>query len=133
MWAADTNLLVRYYTRDDPEQSRRALAWLQGHVPCFVPTSVVLELYWVLESSYAMPAAKVLTVLDHLCRSPAFVLEAPAAVQRAVAVAQQGLEFADALHWALSGTCEGLATFDDRGFVRKAKKLGLKPVVALPG
>lgn len=45
----------------------------------------------------------------------------------------QGIEFSDALHWALSYACEGLATFDDRGFARKAKKLGLKPAVVMPG
>lgn len=133
MWAADTNLLVRYYTQDDEKQTRRALAWLQTHAPCFVPVTVVQELYWVLENSYEMPPAKVLPVLTHLCNSPAFELESSPAVHQALQAATQGLEFVDALHWALSHACEGMATFDDKGFARKAKKLGLKPVVEVPG
>ncbi len=132
MWAADTNLLVRYYTRDDEKQAGRALAWLQDHAPCFVAISVVQELYWVLESGYDLAPRKVLEVLQHLCESPAFQLESSASVQQALRVASQGIEFPDALHWSLSAACEGLATFDDRGFARKAKKLGLKPGVVVP-
>lgn len=132
MWAVDTNLLVRYYTQDDARQTQRALAWLQTHTPCFVPITVVQELYWVLENSYDMLPKQVLTVLQHLSGSPAFALESPAAVQQALQISTQGLEFPDALHWALSQACEGLATFDDRRFARKAAKLGLKPAVVLP-
>ena len=132
MWAVDTNLLVRYYTQDDARQTQRALAWLQTHAPCFVPITVVQELYWVLENSYDMAPKQVLGVLQHLSSSPAFALESSAAVQQALQVTAQGLEFPDALHWALSQTCEGMATFDDRRFARKAAKLGLKPVVMVP-
>lgn len=132
MWAADTNLLVRYYTKDDEKQTRRALAWLQGHAPCFVPVTVVQELYWVLENSYGMPLKQVLDILQHLSHSPAFELESSPSVQKALQAAMQGLEFPDALHWSLSHACEGIATFDDRGFARKAKKLKLKPGVAVP-
>lgn len=132
MWAADTNLLVRYYTGDDKAQSSRALRWLRAHAPCFVAVTVVQELYWVLESSYSMPGADVLRVLDHLSSSAAFKLQHADAVRRALDAARQGLEFPDALHWALSVECEGLATFDDKGFARKARKLGLKPAVVVP-
>lgn len=132
MWAADTNVLVRYYTCDDEKQTARALQWLQNHAPCFVPVTVVQELYWVLESSYGLDSRKVLSVLQHLVHSPAFEVESGPLVQKALQVAQRGIEFPDALHWALSGACEGLATFDDRGFARRARRLGLKPGVVLP-
>lgn len=132
MWAADTNLLVRYYTHDDAKQTGRALSWLQEHAPCFVPVSVVQELYGVLENSYGMSQMQVRGELQHLCDCPAFELESFPAVQQALQTALQGIEFPDALHWALSYACEGLATFDDRGFARKAKKLGLKPIAAVP-
>lgn len=132
MWAADTNVLVRYYTQDDAAQTSRALAWLHRHAPCFVPVSVVLELYWVLENSYESPVDKVLAALHHLAHSPAFQVESAGAVQQALGAAARGIEFPDALHWALSRDCDGLATFDDKGFARKAKKLGLTPVVQLP-
>lgn len=133
MWAIDTNLLVRYYTQDDAKQTKRALTWLQEHAPCFVPVSVVQELYWVLENAYAMPTKQVLVVLQHLAGSPAFQLESAPAIQQALQVAEQGLEFPDALHWALSSHCQGLATFDDKGFAKRAQKMGLVPVVSVPG
>ncbi|MEW6167400.1 MAG: type II toxin-antitoxin system VapC family toxin [Pseudomonadota bacterium] len=132
MWAADTNLLVRYYTRDDERQTRRALQWLLAHAPCRVPLSVAQELYWVLESTYGLPIEDVLNVLQHLCTSPAFEVQSANAVQRALDAARQGIEFPDALHWALSADCEGLATFDDKGFARRARKLRLQPPVSLP-
>ncbi len=132
MWATDTNLLVRYYTQDDKAQAKRALKWLEDHAPCFVAVSVVQELYWVLENSYGISPAKVLDVLEHLCRSPAFKVESSSAVARAIQAARQRIQFPDALHWALSGNCEGLATFDDKGFARKARKLGLEPTVIVP-
>jgi len=132
MWAVDTNILVRHYTQDDPKQSRLATNWLERHAPCFVSLTVVLEFYWVLESAYELPTQQVLTVIADLVHSPAFEVESRLTIQKALAIAQQGIEFSDALHWASSTACEGFASFDDRGFVRKAKRLGLKPVVALP-
>ena len=132
MWAVDTNLLVRYYTRDDAKQAARAKKWMARHLPCFVPISVVLELHWVLESAYGMKPKQTLSVMQHLANSPAFQVESGLAVQRAISAAEHGLAFDDALHWALSYACEGIATFDDRGFARKARKLGMRPPVAIP-
>lgn len=45
---------------------------------------------------------------------------------------RQGLDFADALHWALSRHCEELVRFDDRRFARRLRKLGLQPSVRVP-
>ena len=42
------------------------------------------------------------------------------------------LDFADALPWACSRTCERAATFDERTFARRAVKLGLEPEVFVP-
>ncbi len=42
------------------------------------------------------------------------------------------IEFADALHHACCKNCTSVATFDDRKFARRAKKLGLVPVVMVP-
>ena len=38
---------------------------------------------------------------------------------------------ADALHLAASHACREMLTFDDRGYVRRAAKLGRKPAVKL--
>ncbi len=47
-------------------------------------------------------------------------------------VTESGLDFADALHHASYRDCESMATFDDRKFSRRARKLGLTPVVIVP-
>ena len=43
-----------------------------------------------------------------------------------------GLDFADALHLRASAACEALASFDDRKFARRAKRLKLHPPVTVP-
>jgi hypothetical protein len=40
-----------------------------------------------------------------------------------------GIEFSDALHHSSYKTCDSVATFDDRKFARRAKKLGFAPPV----
>mgnify|MGYP003384604466 CR=1 FL=1 len=132
MWAVDTNVLVRYYTADDPLQHAVAVSWLKAHAPCRVPITVVLELHWVLASAYAMSAARTAAVFRHLLDSPAFKIESPHAVERALEATVGGLEFPDAVHWALAHDCEGIATFDDRGFARKAGRMKLHPPVVMP-
>jgi hypothetical protein len=42
-----------------------------------------------------------------------------------------GVDFADALHHASYKACASVATFDDRKFARRAKRLGLAPAVTV--
>jgi len=42
-----------------------------------------------------------------------------------------GLDFADALHHASHAECASVASFDDRRFARRARKLSLVPAVRL--
>jgi hypothetical protein len=53
-------------------------------------------------------------------------------VTDAVDLHRRGLDLADALHWACSGSSEHFVSFDDRNLVRRARPLGLKPDIALP-
>ena len=53
-------------------------------------------------------------------------------VERALSNFGTCLDFADALHHPGYRTCASVATFDDRKFARRAKKLGLAPGVVLP-
>ena len=55
------------------------------------------------------------------------------AIKDAVDLHRQGLDFADARHWASARHCERFVTFDDRRFARKARRLGLSPAVTAPG
>ncbi|MES1022228.1 hypothetical protein ABN584_04900 [Gloeocapsa sp. BRSZ] len=44
MVALDTNVLVRYLTRDDESQWQQALAVIESGQPCFVGNVVLCEL-----------------------------------------------------------------------------------------
>jgi len=128
--AVDTNVLVRYYLRDDAAQARVADRILSdGDV--FVPKTVMLELEWVLRSVAEQPADKVMDCLWHLIALPGITIEDHDEVEAALHHCKQGIDFADALHLAASRACSELLTFDDRGYARRAAKLGVKPPVKL--
>ena len=130
MRAVDTNVLARYYLRDDPAQGRLAEKVLsRGDV--FVPKTVILELEWVLRSVAEQPADKVVACLTHLIALPGVTLEDHDQVEMALRYCKDGIDFADALHHAASQACSEMLTFDDRRYVRRATKLGLKPPVRL--
>jgi len=128
--AVDTNVLVRYYLRDDAAQARVADRILSdGDV--FVPKTVMLELEWVLRSVAEQPADKVMDCLGHLIALPGITIEDHDEVEAALRHCRRGIDFADALHLAASHACSELLTFDDRGYARRAAKLGVKPPVKL--
>ena len=130
MRAVDTNVLARYYLDDDEAQANIATAILSaGDV--FVPKTVVLELEWVLRSVAELPAKRVLDCLAHLIALPGVRSEDHEQVEAALRESRRGIDFADALHLAASHRCSELLTFDDRGYARKAARLGLKPRVKL--
>lgn len=127
MIALDTNLLARLLLRDDAAQHARVKALLQTDQVFTAPVTVLLELVWVLEANGCTPdeiAQGMLLLLGlHNFKPPQ-----AAAVRAALHGYLQGLDFADALHLALSGGSDALLSFD-KGFARKAARLGLQPPV----
>jgi predicted nucleic-acid-binding protein len=73
MTGIDTNVLVRYITRDDPEQHRAAKAYLEStctpEEPGYVGVIVVCELARVLDSAYDATDADTADVIDQLPRT----------------------------------------------------------------
>lgn len=134
MKALDTNILVRYYTQDDPRQAKIALRILKEEEALFVPRTVLIELYFVLRygKQYHFEPAQINAVLQHLLGLVNVTIEQADAVETALRYHQQGIDFADALHLASSQHCSALLTFDDRKFARRARRLGLKPAVTVP-
>lgn len=126
MLAIDTNLIVRYLTNDHPRQSVRARDLIDGG-PVFVALTVVLEVEWVLRSAYGYSAADVARALRGFAGLPTVTVEADGVVAVALALAEHGMDFADALHLGKSAHCEGLATFDRR-FVKAARAAGYEGV-----
>ena len=131
MRAVDTNVLARFYLRDDAVQGRIAADVLaKGDV--FVSKTVILELEWVLRYVAEQPEEKVIECLEHLIALPGIKVEDCDDVEAALTHCRNGIDFADALHLAASKACSELLTFDDRGYARRARKLRLKPPVVVP-
>jgi predicted nucleic-acid-binding protein len=128
--AIDTNLIVRYVTRDDPVQERQARAvFLSRWI--FVPRTVLLETEWVLRFTYKYSAEQIADVLTMIVDNERVEVEDAAATRRAIAAFRQGLDFADALHLSACGDVETFLTFD-RPLFKRAASVFAKPVVTSP-
>ncbi len=130
MIALDTNLLARLLLRDDAAQYARARALLQHRNRKFTAApTVMLELVWVLEAN-ERGASEIARALRLLMGLPNFEPLYADSVRQAVDACEQGMDFADALHLALSSGSERLATFD-KALARRAARLRLSPPVML--
>lgn len=123
MIAIDTNIVVRYLTGDHPEQSARAREIVDGQ-PVFVPVTVVLETEWVLRSAYGYKSADVARALRAFGGLPQVTIEDAATVAAAFDLAEQGMDFADALHLGRAAGQNVFLTFD-RKFVKAAQAAGI--------
>ena len=119
MRAIDTNLVVRYLTGDHPEQAARARAVIDTG-PVFASTTVLLESEWVLRSVYEFSGKQVAAALRAFAGLPHVSVESPFMLAEALDRAENGMDFADALHLGAAARCEAMLTFD-RGFIEKAK------------
>ncbi|MFA7281852.1 MAG: type II toxin-antitoxin system VapC family toxin [Sterolibacterium sp.] len=138
MIAVDTNILARFYCDDSDDaearkQRPRAKRMMLESPAVFVPLTVILEFEWVMRGFYEVEPDTFCQTVEHLLGMPHVTVERWEAVKDAIDLHRRGLDFADALHWVCSATCSQFATFDDRGFVRRAKRLKLKPEVWIPG
>jgi predicted nucleic-acid-binding protein len=137
MIAVDTNILARFYCDDpsDPEAERQRLVAQRVMVESkaiFVPLSVVLEFEWVMRGFYEAEPESFCDAVAHLLGMQHVTVDRWEAVKDAADLHRQGFDFADALHLTCSSACDQFATFDDRRFARRARRLKLKPEVSLP-
>ncbi len=127
MTGLDTNVLVRYIMQDDAKRSPKATRLLESlsvEAPGFVSVVSVIELVWVLESSYGLTRQQVGLSLDFLLRTKEVVVDRAAQVMRALRVFNAGAaDFADCLieRTAFSAGCDKTMTFD----VAAAKSAGM--------
>ncbi|MDT7835869.1 type II toxin-antitoxin system VapC family toxin [Aquabacterium sp. OR-4] len=136
MIGLDTNILARYYIEDTADleaqhQRTAARRLIESGQALMVSTSVVLELEWVMRGYYGFEHAEVASVIGHLLAQAHITIENRPAVEQALANSLAGIDFADALHHASYRHCNSVASFDDRKFARRAKKLGLAPPVTV--
>ena len=127
--AIDTNVVVRFLVNDDREQARRARALIDGE-DAFVATTVLLETEWVLRSAYRLPRQELIDALRAFLDLPQVFAQEREGAGAALDWAEQGMDFADALHLASAAGCDAFASFD-RELKKTAVKLGA-PAVRAP-
>jgi predicted nucleic-acid-binding protein len=121
MLAIDTNIVIRFLTRDHEALARRALEIVANN-DVFVPVTVILEAEWVLRDVYEMSRHEVIRELRRFCGLERVTVGAAEVVAQALDYAERGLDVADAVHLAQSNDCEAFVTLD-RPLARKAKRL----------
>jgi predicted nucleic-acid-binding protein len=130
MIGLDTNVLIRYLTRDDPAQSAAAIKLirsLSSETPGFLSLVVVAETVWVLQSSYGFEKTQIEETLDILLRSQELSVERADLVWQALRTySTNRSDFADCLieRCAHAAGCSYTATFD-----RAACRAGMRLVI----
>ena len=119
MIGIDTNVLVRYATQDDPDQSALADDAISGFTesnPGFVGAITLAESVWVLRRVYRVDSQAVATFVSFLLDAREIVLEHPAAVRRSLAATSGDERFTDCLIAEIGADagCEHTLTFDRR-------------------
>jgi predicted nucleic-acid-binding protein len=122
MPALDTNVLVRWLTRDDEAQyavaGRKLAAARQQGQSLWVAPTVLLELEWVLRSRYRVGRVAMASTFDALLQVHELSFGEEVAVERALwrFKRDDAPDFADCLHASLAeGAGQGpLLTFDTR-------------------
>jgi predicted nucleic-acid-binding protein len=114
----DTNVLIRYLTRDDPAQARIARRFIthtctrenQG----FVDQIVLCELVWVLQRTYRYDRERIAQLIEGLLSAEELLLEDEDLVRSALAAFRSGADFADHLIGQINerSGCDFTATFD---------------------
>lgn len=78
----------------------------------FLSRTVVLECEWVLRSAYGYSSSEVCGAFRAFAGLATVSVEDPAMVARALDLAGDSVDFADALHVGAAVDCEIFATFD---------------------
>ena len=118
MIGLDTNVLVRYIMQDDAKQSAKATTLIEALTvdePGFVSIIAVVELGWVLSSSYGLSRAQLVQAFEALLRTKEIVVDRADQVLKALRLFKAtSADFADCLIEcaAASAGCSRTMTFD---------------------
>jgi len=129
MIGLDTNVLVRYVTQDDPNQSAVAtklIDLLSADAPGFVAMIAVVELVWVLQSCYQVKRNEIVRVLETLLRSRELIVERAELVWQALRRFTAGnADFSDCLieRCGHAAECRYTVTFDQNAAAAAGMRL----------
>ena len=118
MTGIDTNVLVRYLVKDDPDQARKATQFIRNQCsaedPGLINRIVLCELVWVLEAAYEYPRRSVVLALENILRTAEFIVEDHQEAWLAFREYETGADFADAFIGAMNQRlgCAVTVTFD---------------------
>jgi predicted nucleic-acid-binding protein len=119
MLGVDTNVLVRYLTRDDKAQFERARRLIDRELakgePVLVSLLVLLETEWVLRSRYKLAKKDIVTAFSALLDTADLALEDEPSIENAVySWKDSAADFADCLIEARNRRlgCRATASFD---------------------
>lgn len=116
MIAIDTNILLRFLEQDDDAaQTSAARELVRSEGMVFINPIVLVELAWVLRSTFELDRQSIHARLKRLVVAPEFKLPFPEATERAVAQYGNGpADFADCLMGELNLAlgCDTTMTFD---------------------
>jgi len=130
MTGIDTNLLVRYFVKDDEEQYLQVKAFfnrkLDAQEALFISDAVLCELVWVLSRGYRHSKADIIRILELISRSAGLTFQSPLGLRRAVKAFGVGRgDFADYIirERAFEAGCQEIATLDkalsgETGFIK---------------
>ncbi len=118
----DTNVLVRFIRRDDPEQEKRVLNVMRraerGELALRVSAIVIAEVIWVLGSVYGYAPTAIADALRAFLIADGVAIDEEDVVIEALRLMREGAAFIDAYVAALARSRrEPVFTFD-AGFKR---------------
>ena len=116
MIGLDTNVLVRYLTRDDEAQWKQAEEIISNAESCFISNIVLCELVWVLRGKpYKYSQSEILKIIELLLQSSKLNFANRTVIYQALRLNKLGkADFADYLIGAVNHSyeCDITVTFD---------------------
>jgi predicted nucleic-acid-binding protein len=119
----DTNLLVRYLTDDEPQKAKAVDNLLKkaanGELRILIPSIVIAELVWVLESFYRMEANEIAGLVEAILNTPGIeVTEKSIIISALRFYTGKNIDFIDAwiIEFAKKNDIKTIYTFDKRHF-----------------
>ena len=116
-----TNVVVRYLTQDDPQQSRRATQTFDHQLttaePGFLSVVTMVETVWVLDRAYGLATREIAAAVERMLQTEVLQIENEQEVFTAmIALKEKRGTFADALIAALGAKagCKHTLTFDQK-------------------
>lgn len=118
MKGIDTNILVRFYIQDDPEQHGKVTELFRQASTqnlLFINHVVLIEWFWVLTQVYDVAKKDIVKELEYLLSSKEIALQNSAAVRKSLEIFKaKNVDFTDCLIALLNSkeNCETTYTFD---------------------